>query len=145
MSVLQEFKSFAMRGNVVDLAVGVVIGAAFGKIVDSLVKDVIMPPIGFVLGKVDFSNFFIVLKEGTTTGPYSSLADATKAGALTLNLGIFLNTLVSFLVVAWVIFMVVKVMNTMRRNEDAKPVEQKVQSDEVKLLTEIRDALKTKQ
>jgi len=134
-----------MRGNVVDLAVGVVIGAAFGKIVDSLVKDVIMPPIGFVLGKVDFSNFFIVLKEGTTTGPYSSLADATKAGALTLNLGIFLNTLVSFLVVAWVIFMVVKVMNTMRRNEDAKPVEQKVQSDEVKLLTEIRDALKTKQ
>ncbi len=134
-----------MRGNVVDLAVGVVIGAAFGKIVDSLVKDVIMPPIGFILGKMDFSNFFIVLKEGTTAGPYLSLAEASKAGALTLNLGSFFNTLISFLIVAWAIFVVVKVMNTMRRNEDAKPPEEKAQSAEVKLLTEIRDTLKTKQ
>jgi large conductance mechanosensitive channel len=140
--MLKEFKEFAMRGNVIDLAVGVVIGAAFGKIVDSLVKDVIMPPIGLALGKVDFSNLFIVMRDGAVAGPYATVADAAKAGAVTLNLGIFFNTLVSFVIVAFAIFMTVKVINRLKREEAAAPPPPPEPSEEVLLLREIRDALK---
>ena len=140
--MLKEFKEFAMRGNVIDLAVGVVIGAAFGKIVDSLVKDVIMPPIGLALGKVDFSNLFIVMKDGATAGPYATVADAAKAGAVTLNLGLFANTLISFLIVAFAIFMTVKLINRLKREEAAAPPAPPGPSEEEMLLREIRDALK---
>ena len=140
--MLKEFKEFAMRGNVIDLAVGVVIGAAFGKIVDSLVKDIIMPPIGLALGKVDFSNLFIVMKDGATAGPYATVADAAKAGAVTLNLGLFANTLISFLIVAFAIFMTVKLINRLKREEAAEPPAPPGPSEEVMLLREIRDALK---
>ena len=140
--MLKEFKEFALRGNVIDLAVGVVIGAAFGKIVDSLVKDVIMPPIGLALGKVDFSNLFIVMKDGATAGPYATVADAAKAGAVTLNLGLFANTLISFLIVAFAIFMTVKLINRLKREEAAAPPAPPGPSEEVMLLREIRDALK---
>ena len=102
--MLKDFKAFIMRGNVVDMAVGIIVGAAFGAIVSSLVKDVIMPPIGLVLGKIDFSNLAIVLKQGTTPGPYASLAAAQAAGAVTLNYGVFINTIISFLIIALVVF-----------------------------------------
>jgi large conductance mechanosensitive channel len=105
--MLKDFKAFIMRGSVVDIAVGIVIGAAFGAIVASLVKDVIMPPIGLALGKVDFANLLVVLKEGVTAGPYQTLADAQAAGAVTLNYGIFINTLISFIILALVIFLFV--------------------------------------
>ncbi|MBM3346332.1 MAG: large conductance mechanosensitive channel protein MscL [Betaproteobacteria bacterium] len=131
--MLNEFKQFAMRGNVVDLAVGVIIGAAFGKIVDSLVKDVIMPPIGLILGKVDFSNLFLVVKDSATPGPYISVDAAPKAGAVTLNYGLFVDTAISFVIVAWAVFLMIKAMNRLNR---AEPPE------DVKLLREIRDALK---
>jgi large conductance mechanosensitive channel len=140
--MLKEFREFAMRGNVVDLAVGVVIGAAFGKIVDSLVKDMIMPPIGLALGRVDFSNLFVVLREGAQTGPYATIDAAAKAGAVTLNLGLFLNTIVSFLIVAFAIFVLVKVINRLKREQDATPARPAEPLEEVKLLREIRDALK---
>ncbi len=140
--MLKEFKEFAMRGSVVDLAVGVIIGAAFGKIVDSLVKDVIMPPIGLVLGKVDFSNLFLVLREGSQPGPYATLEAAAKAGAVTLNFGAFINTVISFVIVAWSIFMVIKAMNRLKRLEQVPPPAPSEPPEEVKLLREIRDALK---
>jgi large conductance mechanosensitive channel len=112
VSMIKEFKQFAMRGNVIDLAVGVVIGGAFGTIVKSLVDDVIMPPIGLLIGNVDFANLFFVLKEGAKlAGPYVSVDTAKKAGAVTLNLGLFLNAVVSFVIVAFAIFMLVKVIN----------------------------------
>ena len=117
--MIKEFKEFAMRGNVVDMAVGIIIGAAFGLIVRTLVSDVIMPPIGLLLGDVDFANLFILLKEGATPGPYESLAIAQEAGAVTINYGVFLNTLISFLIIAWVLFMIIKVMNQMKREEEA--------------------------
>jgi large conductance mechanosensitive channel len=118
--MLKEFKAFAMRGNVLDLAVGVIIGAAFGAIVTSLVKDIIMPPIGLVLGNVDFSNLFLVLKEGgKAAGPYATLADAQAAGAVTVNLGLFLNAVLIFLITAFAIFMVVRAANRMRPQEAA--------------------------
>ena len=140
--MLNEFKQFAMRGNVVDLAVGVIIGAAFGKIVDSLVKDVIMPPIGLILGKVDFSNLFLVMREGAQPGPYLSVDAAQKAGAVTLNYGVFLNTMISFVIVAWAVFMVIKAMNKLKRDEPAAPAAPAEPPEEVKLLREIRDSLK---
>ncbi|MEK6528085.1 MAG: large conductance mechanosensitive channel protein MscL, partial [Nitrospirota bacterium] len=99
--MLKEFKEFAMRGNVVDMAVGIIIGAAFGTIISSLVSDVIMPPIGLLLGNVDFSNLFAVLKEGSAAGPYASIVDAKKAGAVTINYGLFVNTIISFLIIAF--------------------------------------------
>ena len=111
---INEFKKFAMRGNVIDMAVGIIIGAAFGKIVDSLVKDVIMPPIGLLLGKVDFSNLFIVLKEGVKAAPYASLDAAQKAGAVTLNIGLFVNALISFTIVAFAVFILIKAINTLQ-------------------------------
>ena len=110
MSMMQEFKQFAVQGNVMDLAVGVIIGAAFGKIVNSLVQDILMPPIGLALGRVDFANLFVSLSGAA----YPTLAEAKKAGAPTLNYGVFLNTLIEFLIVAWAIFMVVKWMNKLR-------------------------------
>jgi len=117
--MFKEFKEFAMRGNVVDMAVGIVIGAAFGTIIKSLVADVIMPPIGLLLGNVDFSNLFIVLKEGATAGTFATVAEAQKAGAVTLNYGAFINTIISFVIVAFAIFLLVKGMNNMRREEEA--------------------------
>jgi large conductance mechanosensitive channel len=117
--MFKEFKEFAMRGNVVDMAVGIIIGAAFGTIVKSLVSDVIMPPIGLVLGNVDFSNLFVVLKHGATAGPYKALADAQSAGAVTLNYGVFLDTVVSFLIVAFAVFLLIKGLNQMKRKEVA--------------------------
>jgi len=114
MSLLKEFKDFAARGNVIDLAVGVIIGAAFGKIVSSLVNDILMPPIGLILGKVDFSNLFVTL----SSAHYNSLADAKAAGAPTLNYGIFINNIIDFLIVAFVIFLIVKETNRFIRKPD---------------------------
>ena len=113
--MLKEFKEFALKGNAVDLAIGVIIGAAFGAIVTSLVSDIMMPPIGKALGGVDFSNLFVVLGDGT----YASLAEAQKSGAATVNYGVFLNKLINFLIVAFVLFMVVKAMNRMKREAPA--------------------------
>jgi large conductance mechanosensitive channel len=117
--VLKEFKEFAMRGNVVDMAIGIIIGAAFGTIVQSLVNDVIMPPIGLALGHVDFSNLFLVLKQGATAGPYTSLDGAKKAGAVTINYGAFVNTIISFLIVAFAVFLLVRSINQLNRKEEA--------------------------
>lgn len=117
--MLKEFKEFAMRGNVMDMAVGIIIGAAFGPIVGSLVGDVIMPPIGLVLGNVDFSNLFFVLKEGAQAAPYASVAAAKAAGAVTVNYGLFINTIINFIIVAFAIFMMIKVMNRLKREQPA--------------------------
>jgi len=113
--MLKDFKEFAMRGNVVDMAVGIIIGAAFGAIVKSVVDDVIMPPIGLVLGNVDFSNLYLVLKEGAIAGPYASLAEAKKAGAVTINYGLFANSVISFLIVAFAVFLLVRALNKLKR------------------------------
>ena len=121
--MLKEFKAFAMRGNVLDMAVGIIIGAAFGTIVTSLVNDVIMPPIGLLLGNVDFSNIFAVLKEGKTPGPYASVAAAKAAGAVTMNMGVFINTVLNFIIVAFAIFIVIKQMNRLKRKEEEPPKE----------------------
>ena len=142
--MLKEFKEFAMRGNVVDMAVGIIIGAAFGTIVQSLVNDVIMPPIGLVLGNVDFSNLFVVLKEGVPPGPYAALVDAKDAGAVTINYGAFINTVISFLIVAIAVFILVRAINQMKRQEEAKPEAPPEPSNEEKLLAEIRDILKNR-
>jgi large conductance mechanosensitive channel len=137
--ILDEFKAFIARGNVIDLAVGVIVGAAFTAIVNSLVNDVILPPIGVILGGLDFSNYFITLSKGS----YPTLAEAQKAGAATLNYGLFLNAVIKFLLVSWAVFILVKQVNRFRRSEDEKaqaapppPPPQEV------LLAEIRDLLK---
>ena len=117
--MFKEFKEFAMRGNVVDMAVGIIIGAAFGSIVSSLVADVIMPPIGMLLGKVDFSNLFAVLKEGAAAGPYASLAAAKSAGAVTINYGVFVNAVINFLIVALAVFFLVRGLNRLKRKNEA--------------------------
>lgn len=143
--MLKEFKEFAVRGNVVDLAVGIIIGGAFGKIVDSLVKDVIMPPIGLVLGNVDFSNLFLVLKEGAkSVGPYETLKAAQDAGAVTVNVGIFINAIIGFLIVAFAVFLLIKGINRMKREQAAAPAEPPPTPEEIVLLREIRDSLKNK-
>jgi large conductance mechanosensitive channel len=116
--MLQEFKKFAMRGNVVDMAVGIIIGGAFGTIVKSLVADVIMPPVGLLLGGVDFSNLFFTLKEGAEAGPYSTLAIAQEAGAVTISYGIFINSVISFLIVAFAVFLLIKSINKLQSEED---------------------------
>jgi large conductance mechanosensitive channel len=131
--MMAEFKKFAMRGNVVDMAVGIVIGAAFGKIVSSLVKDVLMPPIGMLMGGVDFTSLAIELKAATE-----------QAEAVTINYGIFIQTVLDFLIIAFAIFMVVKAMNNLKKKEEAAPAAPPKPSAEVELLTEIRDALKNK-
>lgn len=115
--MLKEFKAFAMRGNVIDMAVGIIIGAAFGSIVKSLVDDVIMPPIGMLLGNVDFSDLFVVLREGTTPAPYLTVEAAREAGAVTLNYGLFINALVSFIIVAFAVFMLIRALNKLKREE----------------------------
>jgi large conductance mechanosensitive channel len=118
--MFKEFKEFAMRGNVVDMAVGIIIGASFGGIISSLVADVIMPLIGLLLGNVDFANLFVTLKAGAkAAGPYASLADAKAAGAVTVNLGVFINTIISFLIVAFSVFLIIRAMNRMKRAEPA--------------------------
>ena len=119
--MLKEFKEFAMRGNVVDMAVGIIIGAAFGTIVTSLVSDVIMPPIGLLLGNVDFSNIFAVLKEGKTPGPYASLAVAKAAGAVTMNIGVFINTIINFIIIAFAIFLLIRNINRLKQEKGAPP------------------------
>jgi large conductance mechanosensitive channel len=131
MKWLQEFKTFAVRGNVVDMAVGLVVGAAFGKIVSSFVADVIMPPIGLLIGGVDFSKLVITIKKATET-----------TAAVTLNYGNFIQTIIDFVIIAFAIFMVIKAINTLKRKEAAKPSEPPLPSAEVMLLTDIRDILR---
>jgi len=116
--MFKEFKEFAMRGSVMDMAVGIIIGAAFGAIISSLVADVLMPPIGLLLGKVDFSNLYILLTAGQTPGPYASLAAAQQAGGVTLNYGAFINKIISFLIIAFSIFLLVRGMNRMKRKAE---------------------------
>ena len=120
--MFKEFKEFAMKGNVLDMAVGIIIGAAFGPIVNSLVNDIIMPPIGLLLGSVDFANIFAVLQEGSkAAGPYASVAAAKAAGAVTMNFGLFVNTIINFLIVAFAVFLLVKNVNRFRRKEEEAP------------------------
>ena len=140
MSMVQEFKQFAMRGNVMDMAVGIIIGGAFGKIVTSLVADVVMPPIGKLLGGVDFSNLFVALD--SAKGPFKTLAEAKAAGVATINYGLFINTVIDFVIVAFAIFLMIKGMNAMRKKEEAKPAAPAEPPADIKLLTEIRDLLK---
>jgi large conductance mechanosensitive channel len=121
--MFKEFKEFAVKGNVVDMAVGIIIGGAFGTIVKSLVADVLMPPIGLLLGGVDFSNMFIVLRSGETEGALLSLSEAKEAGAVTINYGLFMNSVISFLIVAFAVFLVVKQINKLKREEEAPPAE----------------------
>jgi large conductance mechanosensitive channel len=118
--MLKEFKEFIMRGNVIDMAVGIIIGAAFGTIIKSLVDDVIMPPIGLLLGKVDFSNLFLVIREGKVAGAYETLAAAKAAGAVTINYGLFINTIISFLIVASAVFMLIRTVNKLKREAPAE-------------------------
>jgi large conductance mechanosensitive channel len=136
--VLKEFKEFAVKGNVMDMAVGIIIGGAFGKIVGSLVNDVIMPPIGRLLGKVDFTNLYVNL----TGGEFASLAEAKKAGAATLNYGVFLNTVIEFVIVAFAVFLLVKQVNRFRR--EPAPAAPPEPTPTEKLLGEIRDTLKAR-
>ena len=146
--MLKDFKEFAVKGNVLDMAVGIVIGAAFGTIVQSLVRDVITPPIGLILGGVDFADLFLTLSEGTTPGPYATLAAAQEAGAVTVNYGVFVNAVVSFLIVAFAVFLVVRAYNRLEtrkeKEEEAAPSAPAEPSAEEKLLTEIRDLLKAR-
>ena len=135
--MLNEFKEFALRGNVMDMAVGIIIGAAFSTIVRSLVDDIIMPPIGVVTGGVDFSSIFIALNGQH----YDSLAAARQAGAPTMNIGLFINNVIAFVIVAFVLFMAIKVMNQLRRKQEEEPASEPPPSREVQLLEEIRDAL----
>jgi large conductance mechanosensitive channel len=136
--MIKEFKEFAMRGNVVDMAVGIIIGAAFGAIVGSFVGDVLMPLFGLATGGADFSNKYILLKEGAVPGPYASLAAAKAAGAVTLAYGVLVNTIVNFLIVAFALFMVIRGMNAMKKKQVEAPA---APSAEIVLLTEIRDLL----
>jgi len=117
--MFKEFKEFAVKGNVVDMAVGIIIGVAFGAIIKSLVSDVIMPPLGLLFGSVDFSNLFVVLKHGQAAGPYMLLSEAKKAGAVTINYGVFVNTVINFVVVAFAMFLVVRNMNRLSRKQEA--------------------------
>lgn len=143
MSMKEEFKAFIMRGNVIDLAVGMVVGTAFSGIVKSLVDDVIMPPIGLILGGVDFSNLFITLKDGANAPVegYATLEAAKAAGAVTMNLGLFINTIISFLIVATAIFFVVKAINSLKKQPAPAEEAPAEPSEEVLLLREIRDSL----
>jgi large conductance mechanosensitive channel protein len=117
--MLKEFKEFIIRGNVMEIAIGFIVGGAFGAIAKSMVADVLMPPIGLLLGGVDFTNFFVVLKQGAKPAPYNALADAQAAGAVTINYGVFINTVISFLIVSLAIFILVKAMNKLKRQEAA--------------------------
>lgn len=138
MSIFSEFKAFAMRGNAIDLAVGIVVGAAFTGIVNSMVKDLINPPLGFLLGGIDFSNFFLVL---SGQGDYSTLKAATDAGAVTINYGLFLNTLINFMIVAFALFIVVKQINRLSAPRVVEKPGDPPPPEDIRLLREIRDAL----
>ncbi len=140
--MLEEFKKFAVKGNVLDMAVGIIIGAAFGTIVQSLVNDVIMPPIGMLLGGVDFTDLFLTLQQGAPGGPYATLADAQEAGAVTINYGVFINALVSFAIVGFAVFLMVRSFNKLRAKREEEPAEAPAPPKEVVLLEEIRDLLK---
>ena len=143
--MLKEFREFAVKGNVVDLAVGVIIGGAFGTIVSSLVGDVIMPPLGLVLGGVDFKDFFVVLRAGAKAPPpYATLAAAKAGEAVTLNYGLFLNGVINFLIVAWAIFLLIRGMNRLRREEAVAPAAPAPPPPQEVLLAEIRDLLKAR-
>lgn len=145
--MLKEFKEFAVKGNMLDMAVGIIIGAAFGTIVKSLVDDILMPPIGMLLGGVDFSEMFLTLQQGTVAGPYATLAAAREAGAVTMNYGLFINGVISFLIVAWAVFFVVKGFNKLKKADEeapAAPPAPPEPSAEEKLLSEIRDLLKAR-
>ncbi len=128
MSMLKEFKEFAVKGNAVDMAVGIIVGGAFGTIVKSLVNDIIMPPIGMILGNVAFAELFLVLNRGSAPGPYTTLADAQAAGAVTINYGIFSNAVISFVIIAFAVFMLIKSINRLKREEEA-PVEEPTTRD----------------
>jgi large conductance mechanosensitive channel len=136
--MLKEFKEFALKGNVLDIAVGLIIGAAFGAIVSSLVDDIIMPPIGLILGGVDFSQLFLVL-DGS--GDYNTIAQAKEAGAVTWNLGLFINAIIKFLIIAFAVFMLVKAFNRLTRKQEEKPAEAPPPPEDTRLLREIRDLL----
>lgn len=138
--MLKEFKEFALRGNVVDMAVGIIIGAAFGKIVTSLVNDIIMPPLGLLMGKVDFSQLYWNL----TSADYPSLAAAQQAGAATVNYGLFINTVLNFLIVAIAVFVLIRAVNRLQKKAEEQPQEPPKPSAEVQLLSEIRDTLKAR-
>jgi len=142
--MLKEFREFALKGNVLDMAVGIIIGGAFGTIIQSLVKDVLMPPIGLALGGIDFSNIFLTLKAGNPAGPYANLAAAQSAGAVSINVGLFINAVISFLIVAWAVFMLVKAFNTAKKKEAAAPAAPPEPPRQEILLAEIRDLLKAK-
>ena len=135
MGMIQEFKAFAMKGNVMDMAVGIIIGSAFGKVISSFVKDVLMPPIGMLMGGVDFSDIAITIKEATTAD------DGTVAEAVAINIGLFVNATIDFVIVAFAIFMMIKAMNSMKKKEEAAPAKPAEPSKEEVLLAEIRDAL----
>ncbi len=120
--MMNEFKKFVMRGSVIDMAVGIIIGGAFTKIVNSMVADVMMPPLGLLIGKVDFSNWFVVIKQGTTAGPYTTIAEAQSAGATTMNLGLFLNAIISFVIVAFCIFLLIKAINKLNSPKEQAPI-----------------------
>lgn len=140
--MLKEFKEFALKGNMIDLAVGIMIGAAFGAVVNSLVADIVTPLIGLLTGGQDFANSFVVLREGKAAGPYASLKLAKDAGAVVLSWGVFVNTVLNFVLVALALFFVVRAMNKLRRPAPAAPAAEPAPSAEEKLLTEIRDLLK---
>ena len=136
--MLKEFKEFALKGNVLDLAIGIIIGAAFGAIVSSLVDDIIMPPIGLILGGVDFSQLFVVLKGD---GSYNTITQAKEAGAVTWNLGLFINAIIKFLIIAFAVFLLVKAINRLTRKQEAKAPDAPKPAEDVLLLREIRDLL----
>ncbi len=137
--MLKEFKEFAMKGNMLDMAIGIVIGAAFGAIISSLVDDVIMPPIGLLLGGVDFTQMFVLLKG---EGDFATIAQAQEAGAVTWNIGLFINAIIKFLIIAVALFIVVKAVNALRKQEEEAPAEPPAPPEDVVLLTEIRDLLR---
>jgi large conductance mechanosensitive channel len=143
-AVLKEFKEFAVKGNMLDMAVGIIIGAAFGTIIKSLVDDVLMPPIGMLLGGVDFKEFFFILSDPAAAAPYATLAAAQEAGAVTMNYGLFINAVISFLIVAFAIFFVIRGFNKLKTEEvveEEAPAAPEPSAEET-LLTEIRDLLK---
>ena len=140
--MLKEFKEFALKGNLVDMAVGLTLGAAFGAFAASFVADIFSPPLGLLLGGVDFGNMFIVLRDGVPPAPYATIAEAKAAKALVLTYGVFLNAVINFLIVAFAMFMVVKAMNRLRKKQEAAPAPPAPPTAEVVLLTEIRDLLR---
>ncbi len=140
--MFKEFRTFIVKGNAFDLAVGVIIGGAFGAVVNSLVGDILMPPIGTILGGADFSDLFATLKQGAVPGPYASLAKAKEAGAVTLNYGAFVNTVVKLVIVGFALFLVVKAVNAARKPAPEAPPAPPTTPEDVLLLREIRDALK---